>query len=139
MNQNGQLEMSDGKIPSPVDPEVAAVAKRLLSGNGSQPALARPPDARAIGTADDDRGPSAAGELRGREQVDDIVGRSELARRLRVNVRTIDRMVRRGEIPGPCIGAGGRPRWLWKYVVDSLREQHERSAKLDRRTQRKLP
>lgn len=64
---------------------------------------------------------------------DDIVRREELAQRLHVDVRTVDRMVARGELPRPCVGQGGRPRWLWCYVVEFLRKRHERQAKLDRR------
>ena len=67
-----------------------------------------------------------------------IVDRAELAARLQVDARTVSRMVARGELPRPCIGAGGRPRWLWSYVVDFLRNQHESSTSLDRRTQQKL-
>ncbi len=69
---------------------------------------------------------------------DSIVDRAELAARLQVDARTVSRMVARGELPGPCLGAGGRPRWLWGYVVDFLRNQHECSTRLDRRTQEKL-
>jgi hypothetical protein len=63
----------------------------------------------------------------------DIVGRETLARRIGVDVRTVDRMVARQELPPPCIGQGGRPRWLWSYVVEFLRKRHERQAQLDQR------
>ncbi len=65
------------------------------------------------------------------------IDRAELARRLGIGVRTVSRMVERGELPRPCIGTGSRPRWLWSYVEGFLRKQHERAAELDRRTQRK--
>ena len=61
----------------------------------------------------------------------EIVGRDALARRIGVDVRTVDRMVGRQELPRPCVGHGGRPRWLWSYVVEFLRKRHERQADLD--------
>lgn len=66
------------------------------------------------------------------------IGRAELAKRLDVGVRTVDRMVERGELPRPCVGAGGRPRWLWSFVVGFLRKRHERDLELDRQTRKKL-
>jgi excisionase family DNA binding protein len=68
----------------------------------------------------------------------DIIDRDELARRLEVHPRTVQRMVARGELPRPCLGAGGRPRWLWSYVVEYCRKRHERDEELDRRRHRKL-
>lgn len=68
----------------------------------------------------------------------DIVDRDELARRLDLHPRTVRRMVARGELPGPCLGAGGRPRWLWSYVVEHCRKRHQREDDLDRRKNRKL-
>lgn len=76
----------------------------------------------------------AAAECREGELVD----RNGLARRLDVNVRTVDRLVKRGELPQPCIGQGGRPRWLWSYVIDFCLQQHHRQSKLDHRLKRKL-
>ncbi len=67
-----------------------------------------------------------------------FVDRAELARRLCVHERTVRRMVERGELPKPCLSAGGRPRWLWSYVVDYCRRQHENTVKLDRRMRREL-
>jgi hypothetical protein len=68
----------------------------------------------------------------------DIVDRTELARRLDLHPRTIQRMVDRGELPRPCLSAGGRPRWLWSYVVEHCRKRHQREEELDRRRRRKL-
>ena len=65
--------------------------------------------------------------------VDELIDRAELARRLGVHVRTIRRMIDRGELPRPCIGEGGRPRWLWRFVLDHCRKHHERQAKVARR------
>ena len=68
----------------------------------------------------------------------DLVDRREMARRLSVDVRSVDRKVRRGELPRPCLGEGGRPRGLWSFVVDVLRRRHARQTKLDQRAARKL-
>ena len=68
----------------------------------------------------------------------DIIDRDELARRLDLHSRTVRRMVARGELPRPCLSAGGRPRWLWSFVVEHCRKQHEREDALDRRKSRKL-
>lgn len=68
----------------------------------------------------------------------ELIGRLELAHRLEVDVRTVSRMVKRGELPRPCIGQGGRPRWLWCYVIECLKRQHERQCKLDGRSRKKL-
>lgn len=67
-----------------------------------------------------------------------LIDRTEIARRLGMNVRTVDRLVKRGELPQPCIGQGGRPRWLWSYVVDFCLQQHHRQNKLDHRLKHKL-
>lgn len=66
-----------------------------------------------------------------------LVGRAELARRLGVAKRTVDRMVRRGELPKPCLGAGGRPRWLWDFVIEFLWRRHAWESKLDARVKHK--
>ncbi len=71
-------------------------------------------------------------------QPDDFVDRVELARRLQVHPRTVRRMVDRGELPPPCLGAGGRPRWLWTHVVAHCQKRHLREEDLDRRRNRKL-
>ena len=68
----------------------------------------------------------------------DLIGRSELAKRLSVNVRTVDRMVRRGELPEPCMSPGGRPRWLWSFVVDFCRKRHDRQVEIAKRMRDKL-
>ena len=60
---------------------------------------------------------------------DQFLGRSELAQRLGIHERTVSRMVERGELPQPCIGQGGRPRWLWSFVVEFCRKRHERMAR----------
>lgn len=67
----------------------------------------------------------------------DIVNRAELASRLNLNVRTINRMVDRGELPEPCLSRGGRPRWLWKYVLEFLDKRHRRLSDLNRRKELK--
>ncbi len=72
------------------------------------------------------------------QQTSDLIGRHELARRLDVDVRTVSRMVDRGELPRPCIGQGGRPRWQWQYVSEFLRKRHEQNARLDARVKEKL-
>jgi len=68
----------------------------------------------------------------------ELIDRTTLAQRLDVDVRTVSRMVKRRELPRPCIGEGGRPRWLWKSVLDFLRRRHEQQDKLDARLQSKL-
>lgn len=69
---------------------------------------------------------------------DEFIDRLELARRLDVHERTVRRMVERGELPGPCLGAGGRPRWLWSHVVEYCERRHRREADLGRRRGHKL-
>ncbi len=70
--------------------------------------------------------------------LDDFVDRTELARRLKVHERTIRRMVERGELPRPCLGGGGRPRWLWCYVLEHCQRHHEKTAKSDRKLRSQL-
>lgn len=136
MNQNEQNEMTDEKTDMNAHPDVAAIVKRLIAGNRKQP----PPtsDASAIETGEGNPVSPEAADGACRGQAKDIVDRSELASILRVNVRTLDRMVQRGELPRPCVGAGGRPRWHWNHVFDFLLKHHERLTKQDRRTQQKL-
>ena len=69
---------------------------------------------------------------------DRLIDRAELASRLGVDVRTVSRMVRRGELPPPCLGQGGRPRWLWSYVIEFCRQRHARQEQLERRGRSKL-
>ncbi len=69
---------------------------------------------------------------------DVFVGLEEVALRLGVSPRTVRRMVERGELPRPCLSAGGRPRWLWSYIVEYCRKQHERAITVDRRLRKKL-
>jgi len=69
---------------------------------------------------------------------EDFVDRAELACRLGVHERTIRRMVERGELPRPCLSSGGRPRWLWSYVLDYCHKQHEHAVKVDRKMRREL-
>jgi len=68
----------------------------------------------------------------------EFVDRTEMARKLGVHTRTIGRMVERGELPRPCLSAGGRPRWLWSHVVEYCQKRHQREDDLGRRRQRKL-
>jgi hypothetical protein len=74
-------------------------------------------------------------EVRGAPE---LIDRTELARRFNVDVRTVSRMVKRGELPYPCVGQGGRPRWLWAYVIEYCRKRHERQTVVDRRLRSKL-
>ena len=69
---------------------------------------------------------------------EDFVGLAELARRLDLSTRTVTRMVTRGELPKPCLSTGGRPRWLWRFVVEHCYQRHQRDKELDRRRDRKL-
>lgn len=69
---------------------------------------------------------------------DDFIDRVELARRFQLNPRTVRRMVERGELPLPCLGAGGRPRWLWNHVLAYCQKRHLGDEDLDRRRNRKL-
>ena len=69
---------------------------------------------------------------------DSIVDRAELAARLQVDARTVSRMVARGELPGPCLGAGGRPRWLWSFVLEHLRRRHASQEQVEKRLKSKL-
>ena len=70
--------------------------------------------------------------------LDEFIDRAELARRLCVHERTIRRMMERGELPRPCVGDGGRPRWLWGYVLEHCRKHHENTAKIDRKLRSQL-
>ena len=69
---------------------------------------------------------------------EEFIDRAELARRLGVHERTIRRMVARGELPRPCVGAGGCPRWLWSFVLEHCRKQHYHTVKLDGKLKSKL-
>ncbi len=69
---------------------------------------------------------------------EEFIDRSELARRLGVHERTVRRMVMRGELPRPCVGAGGRPRWLWSFVLEHCRKQHHQAIRLDGKLKSKL-
>lgn len=79
----------------------------------------------AIGNAD------ACGES-------DLIDRITLARLVGVDPRTVSRMVNRGELPRPCLGEGGRPRWLRSYVVEYCRRRHEELTKRRRQLRQKL-
>ncbi len=68
---------------------------------------------------------------------DEFVGRSELATRLDVHERTIDRRVQDEDLPQPCFSPGGRPRWLWSHVVEFLKKRHERQDALAAKRQGK--
>ena len=70
--------------------------------------------------------------------VGEFIERAELAQRLNVHERTIRRMVERGELPRPCVGEGGRPRWLWCYVLEYCRKHHENTTKIDRKLRSEL-
>lgn len=72
------------------------------------------------------------------DATESFVGLAALARRLELNPRTVRRMVQRGELPKPCLSVGGRPRWLWSFVVDYCRKRHQREYELDRRKARHL-
>lgn len=67
-----------------------------------------------------------------------IIDRTQLAERLRINIRTLNRMVDRGELPEPCLSRGGRPRWLWHYVLEFLEKRHRRLTDLHRRMEAKV-
>ena len=73
-----------------------------------------------------------------RDSSSPFVGKHELARRLNVHPRTVSRMVERGELPRPCMSDGGRPRWLWSFVVEFCHERHMKQAKLEQKLKRKL-
>jgi len=68
----------------------------------------------------------------------EFINRTELARKLGVHTRTIGRMVERGELPRPCLSAGGRPRWLWSHVVNYCQKRHQREDDLNRSRKQKL-
>jgi hypothetical protein len=80
----------------------------------------------------------ASSPVAGEESLDTFVDLQELGRRLGVHARTVRRMVDRGELPQPCLGAEGKPRWLWSYVLDHCRRRHRQSDKTDRRLRSKL-
>jgi len=69
---------------------------------------------------------------------DEFVDRGGLAQRLGVHERTIRRMVARGELPRPCVGAGGCPRWLWSFVLEHCRKQHHSTVRIDGKMKSKL-
>lgn len=77
-------------------------------------------------------------DIPGQPVREQLIDRGELARRLCVDARTVSRMVRRGELPPPCVGQGGRPRWLWSYVIESCRQRHVRQEALARQLKSKL-
>lgn len=85
-----------------------------------------------------DDGATLAAASSAEPEVSTFVDRAELARRLEVHPRTVRRMVDRGELPKPCLSAGGRPRWLWSHVVEYCHKHHLREEDLDRRRHRKL-
>jgi len=72
------------------------------------------------------------------DSTDRFVGLDDVARRLAVSPRTVRRMIERGELPKPCLSAGGRPRWLWNYIVEFCRKRHGREATVDWRLKSKL-
>lgn len=69
---------------------------------------------------------------------EEFIDRGNLARRLGVHERTIRRMVARGELPRPCVGTGGCPRWLWSFVLEHCRKLHHNAVRLDGRLKSKL-
>ena len=83
------------------------------------------------------KSPTPHGSL-GLSDPGELVDRACLALRLGVDVRTVSRMVNRRELPRPCLGEGGRPRWLWEFVVEFCRKRHEQNAKVDARMRGKL-
>ena len=72
------------------------------------------------------------------DPADSFVGLDDVARRLEVSPRTVRRMIERSELPKPCLSAGGRPRWLWSYIVEYCRKRHEREVAVDQRLRNKL-
>jgi len=46
----------------------------------------------------------------------DIVGLAEIAERLGVQRRTVDRWRERGVLPDPTWTVGGRPAWEWSTI-----------------------
>ena len=72
------------------------------------------------------------------DSTDRFVGLDDVARRLAVSPRTVRRMIERGELPKPCLSAGGRPRWLWNYIVEFCRKRHGREATVVWRLNSKL-
>jgi excisionase family DNA binding protein len=66
-----------------------------------------------------------------------FIDRDELAQRLNLHPRTVQRMIARGELPRPCLSVGGRPRWLWSYVLEFCRQRHEHDEGLGRRRRQK--
>ena len=68
----------------------------------------------------------------------EILDRTQFASLLGVNPRTVDRMVKRNELPPPCIGVGGRPRWLRSFVLDFLERRHRDQDQRDARLRSKL-
>ena len=70
--------------------------------------------------------------------LDEFVDQVQLGERLGIHPRTVRRLVARGELPGPCMGVSGKPRWLWSYVIEYCRKRHNQEVQLDKRTQRKL-
>lgn len=81
---------------------------------------------------------AASHDRAGSPNAAELIDRTTLAQRLDVDVRTVSRMVKRRELPRPCIGQGGRPRWKWDFVLDFLQRRHEQQDKLDARLQSKL-
>ena len=86
----------------------------------------------AKGSASADAGLLAAAEV---ADTGNFVDRFELARRLAVHERTVRRMVERGELPKPCLSAGGRPRWLWGHVPAFRVSAHAFLTAITRRRQ----
>ena len=68
----------------------------------------------------------------------DVLSLSGLAEMLRLDKRTITRLVDRGELPKPCLSEGGAPRWLKSYVIRFMIEQHESRTKRARKDRSKL-
>ncbi len=114
---------------------LAEIARKLATGMQptGPPAVAAQPDPNSgdFANAMLPAGPP-------RESETDIIGRSELAYRLGVSSRTVSRMVDRGELPRPCLSDGGRPRWLWSFVMEFLEKRHRRQCAMERRKETKL-
>lgn len=70
---------------------------------------------------------------------DDVfLTKQELAQRLGVHERTLERWIQQDQLPPPCLGHGGRPRWLWSFVVGFCRQTHGRQGAQGARVNSKL-
>ena len=67
------------------------------------------------------------GRARGGDGADDLLTRSDLLNLLKIDIRTLRRMVRAGEVPPPIILADRTHRWRRSTIESFLKRKEERA------------